>query len=108
MEKFELTKEHIALLREMNVDWDYSSGGAPCIDSKRPYGNKDYLGDIANIIGEELFEDHCGAKHMTTEQYKKFEALHHETQKALRIVLAVGEFVPGTYTIDNDGMWKRL
>ena len=48
---FELTEEHIKLLRQMCVSWDDCEFGAPAIDCKRPYGNSDVYSDIAKILG---------------------------------------------------------
>jgi hypothetical protein len=94
---FELTEDHVKLLRAMYVDWEDSEFGAPCIDPKRPYGNSDVENDIAEELGWEVFEDHDGEKHLSSEQYELAQRLHRETQTALQIVLSTGSFEPGNY-----------
>jgi len=47
---FEITREHLKLLKNMYVGWDDCEFGAPNIDPKRPYGNSDVINDIANAL----------------------------------------------------------
>jgi len=46
-----ITKEHLILLKNMNVGWQECEQGAPEIDPKRPYGNSDVEGDICELLG---------------------------------------------------------
>ena len=48
--EFEVTEEHIQLLRDMVVTWWNCEFGAPAIDPKRPYGNSWVYGDIAETL----------------------------------------------------------
>jgi hypothetical protein len=50
-QRFTLTREHLKLARRMYVEWDNCEYGAPAINPKRPYGNSDVEGDIAEILG---------------------------------------------------------
>jgi hypothetical protein len=52
--EFTVTEDHLKLLRRAYIGWDDCEFGAPGIDPKRPYGNSDVIGDIAEILGEEL------------------------------------------------------
>lgn len=83
---FTMTDQHLALLRQMNVGWNDVEFGAPEIDPKRPYGNSDVLEDMAEILGLDAEADE-----------EVLRRLHNETETALQIVLAVGEFVAGRY-----------
>ena len=49
MNTFELTENHIKLLRNAYVSWDDCETGAPAIDPKRPYGNKYIAQDISAL-----------------------------------------------------------
>src|SRR5262245_17189804 len=51
VERFTVTDEHLRLLRRAYVFWDETEFGAPGINAKRPYGNSDVYGDIAEILG---------------------------------------------------------
>lgn len=107
MRRFALLNEHLALLRRMNVGWDDRMCGAPAVDAKRPYGNSDYLNDIAGILGMELFEDDQGEHHLTRAQAARIEQVHRETEVALQIVLATGTFMPGVYVAgDYTDDWR--
>ena len=101
MIKFKLTEEHIKLLREGNVGWFNCEFGAPFMDPKRPYGNSYVLGDIARIVDMDLFKDEYGEEHFTKEQSDYAVNLHRETETALQIILATGEFTPGDYEADD-------
>ncbi len=102
MIEFELTEEHVKLLRRMFVEWDSQCYfGAPCIDMKRPYGNKDVLNDIAEIVGEkDRLCPHCGES-LNEQDAKRYEELHKETETALQVVLATGSFEPGKYRAEE-------
>jgi hypothetical protein len=57
MDEFEITEDHLKLVRAMEMGWDDSEFGAPGIDSKRPYGNSTVYYDIAEILEIEPEED---------------------------------------------------
>lgn len=93
-DEFELTEEHIKLLRHMNVSWGREEFGAPEIDPKRPYGNGDVYSDIARILWDidarpdDIYEPRL---------VNLMGRLHQQTRIALQIVLATGSFTPGRY-----------
>lgn len=93
--RFNLTEDHIKLLRRANVGWQRCAFGAPEIDPKRPYGNSFVEGDIAEILGVELVEDDDGDFDQAT--CEQLEAIHKQTHVALEIILATGTFTPGEY-----------
>jgi hypothetical protein len=97
MNTFELTENHIKLLRNAYVSWDDCETGAPAIDPKRPYGNKYIAQDIHEILtdGGSLYDLSEGERDELERDYLE---LHRETQTALQIVLSVGTFEPGNYT----------
>jgi hypothetical protein len=51
VKRFTVTDEHLRLLRRAYVGWDEIEFGAPEINAKRPYGNSNVYGDIAEILG---------------------------------------------------------
>ena len=46
---FQLTEEHVKLMRRFNIRWDDGYDGAPAVDCKRPFGNGDWENDVAEI-----------------------------------------------------------
>jgi hypothetical protein len=108
---FTLTHEHLKLLKHVIINWDSTEFGAPCIDPKRPYGNSDVPEDIAEILGEELFEDRYGEYHLSKKQGDRLEQLHRDLETVLAIVLGTQSFVPGEYhTTDyyDPTKWKLV
>lgn len=95
-ETFEVTAEHIRLLRSAYVEWQDCETGAPAIDPKRPYGNSDVAGDVNDILGAKYSEDDALAVHLGT-------------QTALQIILSTGMFRPGKYRQKDFGeAWKPI
>lgn len=102
-ERFTVTLDHIMLSRRMNVEWDGSEFGAPAIDPKRPYGNSDVLGDIAEILGWKQREES-----LSEEQETRAHQLHGEMEIALEILLRTGGLTPGDYVAsDYQRDWRR-
>lgn len=97
--EFTVTGQHLKLLRRANVEWDDIEFGAPCIDGKRPYGNGDVIGDIAEILGRDL----PGGDYPENVE-EALTKLHAETGIALQIALTTGEFREGRYV--RDPLWS--
>lgn len=108
--RFEVTEQHVALLRRMYVSWEDAEFGAPCIDPKRPYGNGDVLGDIRGILGVQGEAcPHCGESLEGEGDSDKLKDLHDETQTALQIFLATGAMEPGWYEAgEYEVNWRRV
>lgn len=104
VELFEVTAEHIALLRRANVGWEHCEYGAPAIDCKRPYGNGDVEGDVAEILGWTVSADDG----LTAEQSIRAAKLHAETEHALAIFLSWGAMEEGTYRKVDWRTWTRV
>jgi hypothetical protein len=97
--RFEVTDQHIKLLRAANVRWEDCEFGAPAIDCKRPYGNSSVLADMSEILGIAPNDA----------DWDELKSLHKETETALQIFLATGEMKPGKYEAErytND--WKPV
>jgi hypothetical protein len=101
---FDLTEQHVKLLRRMYVGWQDCETGAPEIDPKRPYGNSSVGQDVAEILSIPYQSDE--EEGMPEDVYETMLAIHRQTELALQVVLASGSFVPGTYrrshTYKND------
>jgi len=101
IKEFDLTEDHIFLLRHAYVDWDDCETGAPAINCKRPYGNSSVAEDILEMLGESWGEkpvkDDDDYDEWTEDQKTRALKVHHETQYALQIILCTGKFEPGTY-----------
>jgi hypothetical protein len=92
MTTFNLTEEHLLLLRNTYLSWNNCETGAPEINPKRPYGNSYVPGDIHEILtgeDEELSED----------QENEYLKLHKETFIALKILLQTADIPLGPYTL---------
>jgi len=108
MKRFKLTDAHLKLLHNANVDWDGDEWGAPCIDSKRPYGNGDLHKDMLEILGlsVEIEGEYEGVSEGVAEM---LEGLHRQTKVALQIVLSTGKFEAGVYEADDYGRkWRKV
>mgnify|MGYP001602384821 CR=1 FL=1 len=82
MANIEITPAHIKLAKRMYVQWQDCEYGAPEIDPKRPYGNSDVEGDIAEILGWKVGEDG-----LTDAQSEKAAQLHREMEEVIRYAL---------------------
>lgn len=120
--QFELTADHVKLLRAAYVGWQSDEWGAPEIDPKRPYGNGDIDRDLWTVIEHEgdwkaadaAWDDGYGLPSSLTpgeweERRGQLRRLHRETETALQIVLRVGSFEPGTFEADRYRRdWRRI
>jgi hypothetical protein len=110
--RFTLTGEHLALISRLYIQWsrEVNEDGAPEIDPFRPYGNRQVLRDIAEVIERHPPEpdDDDAWDRLLTERADYYRALHRDTATALAIVLATHSFIPGIYEADryrND--WRQ-
>lgn len=104
---FEVTAEHVKLLRAANVGWEDCEFGAPAIDCKRPYGNSSVYQDIAEILDIDPADPR--EEEFSNEQIALMDTVHKGTQTALQIFLATGEMKAGRYVApkySND--WKAV
>ena len=101
---FEVTEDHIRLLRAAYVGWDDCEYGAPAVNCKRPYGNSspNVEPDIAKLLGWALEGDDGDEPCLSEQQRDRARTLHEETRHALQIFLATGEMKPGTYRLRED------
>lgn len=117
IKEFELTEEHLKLLKELEVDWNYAEFGAPTIDLKRPYGNSDVYKDMFKILGwkltisindgpDEVFD--IDNEKLPNSLIKILEKLHRELETALQICLSTQSFVPGNYELNEDDNWRKV
>ena len=89
---FNLTHEHLTLLRNANVVWGPGENGAPAVDPKRPYGNGDVAKDVARLL-----EWTWDGEDMSDAMVERAERLHSETALAMQICLSLGTFKAGRY-----------
>lgn len=77
------TADHLKLLDRMELRWENCEYGAPAVDCKRPYGNSDVAGDIAEILGWEAGPE----GQLSNEQELLASELHRETLPVLRYLI---------------------
>lgn len=103
---FEVTEDHVKLLQRAWVSWEDCEFGAPSIDCKRPYGNSDVYGDLAEILWGDAQYANQEAE-LTEEQMAQLLKVHQETKIALQIFLRVGYMKPGRYVGEKYGSeWR--
>lgn len=99
MQTFELTHEHITLLRAASVGWNKTGCGSPTIEPTRPYGVGRIFRVMASVLNIEWEETDDGA--MPPDLCTRLLSVHIETATALQIVLATGAFEVGVYEADD-------
>lgn len=97
-----VTEDHLKLLPELNIEWDeYAEyAGAPEINPKRPYGNSDVYGDIAETLEWTLPLDHFGDPEMSFSQINAAKILHREMCAVLQVLVQN----PTTFGV---GTWRN-
>lgn len=107
---FELTENHLQLLRRMNVGWQDCETGAPAIDPKRPYGNSSVAKDICEILtGEGVGSVGDERDDLSEGEERAYLEIHRSMETALQIVLTTCTFEPGTYACDKYSReWRRV
>jgi hypothetical protein len=81
----ELTDEHTRLAGRLVIRWqDDIEWGGPEVDAKRPFGNGDMPGDVAEILGWEAQGDDG---ELTQAQRDRAEQLHFEMGYVLVVAL---------------------
>jgi hypothetical protein len=94
LSSFDVTANHLRLFQK--TSWS----SAPVIDSKRPYGTTDYLGDAARAFGIPVPPDPLEFPPDTQAQ---LQGMHHDVLFVLQAYLQHAEFDPGRYVIPFDG-----
>lgn len=105
---FTLTEDHIKLLRNAHVQWNFRGTGAPEIDTKRPYGDSDVFSQILYILDR---QPDWGNGQWSEAQIVEAEKIHKEIEFALQIVLCCKSFRPGTYRRKSEydtRTWSRV
>lgn len=102
MPTFEVTEDHLKLAQRMYWQWDDGAyDGAPAVGLKRPYGNSDVSGDIAEILGWDYpDEDEVSASEFdrrVDDIYERAMKIHREMSTVLQIATFTQTWEPGTY-----------
>ena len=117
--EFNLHEDHLTLLRNFYVSWQWCEFGAPEINPKRPYGNSDVLEDIRELLGFEV-GDVYSQDEMLLKFRVYFSRIHFQMEHVLCMlfssILDKEGMTPGVYSascdgkfyIANDLKWKRI
>lgn len=106
-QRFTITEEHLKLLQRMYVSWEDCEFGAPSIDCKRPYGNSDVYGDIAEILGIKSSDDED--EPFTEAQHKAMNKIHKEMKTVLQIGVRLLKFEVGSYECESYlSNWRKI
>lgn len=97
-----ITAGHLKLLRKMNIRWNGCEFGAPAVDCKRPYGNRDVYGDIADILGLQK-PDFDAGEDWEPSALDLMDQIHADMQDVLQAVVQLGCVEPGMYVSEDYG-----
>lgn len=102
---FRLRDEHLKLMRRLTIQSTiYSPYGTyltPEIDPKRPYGNSDVLGDVAEVCG---FVPDSETGEYSADDAQKAAIIVAELPIAIKLALTAQKpLEPGYYALDRDG-----
>lgn len=84
-----ITSEHLKLAIELEWRWEDCEYGAPAVDCKRPYGNRDVERDIADRLGWELVKTRDGLE-LTRDQAERAAGLHRDMLEVIPALIEVG------------------
>jgi hypothetical protein len=99
---FQLTDDHLKLLRHIRVDWNPPEGYTG-INFKRPYGDMTYFElDMAAILGIP-----ASADEFSDDQRRIFHTLHTDMLFALPVLLRLGKISTGHYQVVDD-KWSLI
>lgn len=99
--EFELTKDHLKLLKHLNLR-------GLLVDPKRPYGDMSYFEiDMAAILGIPVPRTADGKPNFSQEQMDRFAKLHTEMMPAMQVMVLDAKVQPGKYTVNENGNWHR-
>lgn len=95
---FTVTEDHMKLLPHLWFEYQHDyEFGAPGVDQKRPYGNSDVYGDIAEHLELVGLEDSWGDVEFTNFQKDYMDKVHKEMTTVLNIIVRNGGVKPGRY-----------
>jgi len=116
LKEFNVTENHLKLIKRNNIQWifeDNHNAGYFYQDTKRPYGNSNWIGDIAEILGieadchsEDDFEDKW-----FSESLEYFLVCHHIDMIILMEILCQNLSIQkGKYKRDSiyGGEWQYV
>ena len=93
---FYLTDVHLKLLKRVNISFnDGEIDDVPGIDTKRPFGNSDWVRDVAEILEWTLVDS--DEWEIPEEYHTTAEKLLKELRDALQVVLTAQSFKIGKY-----------
>lgn len=91
---FEVTDDHMALLKHLTLRWEGCEYGAPAVDCKRPYGNSDVVSDICDILGWVVGDDGP-----TEAQSRAARRIHEQTLFVLMAFVATESWGEGLFEV---------
>lgn len=98
---FDLTAEHLKLVRRANIEGLF-------VDPKRPYGDMTYFEiDMADALGIPVPRKSDGSPDFSKEQMDHFARLHTDMLPALQVMLLNAHVLPGQYSLDETGNWHH-
>jgi len=115
--EFELTKDHITLLQNLNIGGSIDSDaiwGDIVISEHYPFYDKEIMESMAMILEMPGIETDAGDIAFPRGTLAKCRRIYNELATALEVCLQAKSFVPGIYTRLDDSItyadrkWKRM
>ena len=112
-EYYHLTEEQVRLVRNLHFGWADGSeigyDGAPCVGSKRPFGNSHVPGDVWEIVDPRPWEEIMKAyenseedeEAFADEQQAAYDKYYRTLAHALQVIVSSGSFEPGIYSCNK-------
>ena len=118
--RFEITKNHLKLLKHAYTGWNDCEFGAASIDCKRPYGDSNVYGSMMTIPGwatkvvidGKVYEYDAEEMWNNTDKLaEKLNKLHEDLRVVLQICFERQKFETGIYETAEDwhaSGWRKV
>lgn len=112
MKTFNLTKDHITLMRGLCFCWGDCEYGGPAVDCKRPFGNSgrtQIIRDMAQVMGlpdSAIYDER--SEELIEAEADRLENLYRQMPTAIECVFRTQSFEPGLFVAEPyTSEWRR-
>lgn len=117
IKNFTITDEHLKLVSNLQLTWDYNKVEAPAFDAEKPYGSNDLYRRMIKILNwkvevmlnNEAFDYFSNNDELPKALKDKLYNLHRELETVIEICIRRLSFETGTYqTEEYSSDWKKI
>jgi len=114
---FTIREEHLKLVSNLKLKWDFSNIEAPAFDSKKPYGSNDLYRKMIKIldwkveavVNNEAFDYFSENDELPKALKDKLYDLHRELETVIEICIRRLSFETGTYQTEQySSDWNKI